>query len=193
MERIQAIIDRYKTASADDWQQWFNISTIRQFEKGQVLIKEGEIARVCAFVLKGTFKNTTQCQEDEEKILGFGFETDFLASCESYNCQQPSAFAIVAMEPSLLMVTDNDRLVELCYKNQQVANAGFLLTIQLMQEHEEHLKILSLNSPLLRYEYMLKNHPELLQKVSLTDLAKYLYVSREALSRARKQIAPFSN
>jgi hypothetical protein len=61
-----------------------------------------------------------------------------------------------------------------------------------MQQHEEHLKILSLSNPIARYQYIMKNHPKLIQKVTMTDLAKYLYVSREALSRARNQAYLFT-
>lgn len=188
MEILQPLIDRYNICSADDWKQWLGISAIKQLDKDQVLVYEGEISKVCAFILEGSFKNVTSANNGEEKILKFSFTTDFLASCESYQQQIPSEFAIVAMEPSVVMVTNNDALVELCYKNQYITNQGFLLTLQLMQQHEEHLKILSFTSPMLRYEYVLKNQPELLNKVSLTDLAKYLYTSREALSRARNQM-----
>ncbi len=188
MDRIKGLIDRYKIASADDWSQWFNISKIRKLDKGEILIPEGEISKVCAFVLKGTFKSVSYNSDDCEKILNFGFETDFLASCESYNSQIPSAFSITAMENSEVMVTNNDELVKLCYANQNIANLGFILTQQVMQQHEDHLNILTLANPVLKYQHILKHKQELLMKVSLTDLAKYLYISREALSRARKQI-----
>lgn len=188
MKVIQPLIDRYNSCSPDDWKQWLDISVIKQFDKDQVLVYEGDVSKVCAFILEGSFKNVTSANNGEEKILKFSFDTDFLASCESYNRQTPSEFAIVAMEPSVVMVTNNDALVELCYKNQHITNLGFILTQQLMQQHEEHLKILSFTSPMLRYEYVLKTQPEILNKISLTDLARYLYVSREALSRARSQV-----
>ncbi len=188
MKVIQQLVDSYRICSQDDWRQWLDISVIRHFDKDQVLIYEGEISKVCAFVLEGSFKNVTSASNGEEKILNFSFKNAFLASCESYNRQLPSEFAIVAMEPSIVMMTDNDALMALCYKNQRITNQGFVLTQQLMQQHEDHLKLLSLASPVLRYEYVLKNQPDLLNRVSLTDLAKYLYVSREALSRARSQL-----
>ncbi|RPE12005.1 Crp/Fnr family transcriptional regulator [Chitinophaga lutea] len=188
MKVIQQLATRYGICSENDWQQWLDISVIKRFDKDQVLVYEGEVSKVCAFILEGSFKNVTSASNGEEKILKFSFETDFLASCESYNRQVPSEFAIVAMEPSVVMVTGNDALVELCYKNQRITNLGFILTQQLMQQHEEHLKILSLASPMARYDHVLRNQPGLLNSVSLTDLAKYLYISREALSRARSQI-----
>ncbi len=188
MDTLKQLMERYNSLSAADWRQWKDISVIKQFRKDEALIREGEIAKVCAFVLQGCFKNSIVNPNGEEKILKFSFESDFLASCTSYNCQVPSGFSIVAMEPSLVMVTNNNALVQLCGKNSSVANLGFVLTQKLMQQHEEHLKLLSYANPVLRYEYILDHYPDLLNKVSLTDLAKYLYVSREALSRARNQL-----
>ncbi|MES2617388.1 MAG: Crp/Fnr family transcriptional regulator [Bacteroidota bacterium] len=192
MDVINKIPERYKTIALDDWKDWESISTIKEYQKDEVFINEGEMSKFCGFVLSGAFKNVTYTDNFDERIINFGFETDFLASCESYNNQCPSAFSIVAIEPSKVLVVENDALVTLCYKNQNVANFGFLLTQLLMQQHEEHLKILSLTNPIARYQYIMKNHPDLIQKVTLTDLAKYLYISREALSRARKQAFLFS-
>jgi len=36
-----------------------------------------------------------------------------------------------------------------------------------------------------RYRYLLERRPLIIQKVTLTNIARYLYTSREALSRAR--------
>ncbi|MDF2192685.1 Crp/Fnr family transcriptional regulator [Paraflavitalea sp. CAU 1676] len=188
MEYAKVLMKRYNVGKQADWQQWLDISTIRRYRKGEEFIREGEISKVCGFVISGAFKNVSLNEHDEEKILGFYLENDFLASCESYSKQIPSPFSITAMAPSVAITTSNDKLVELYYKNQTIGTIGLVLTQQLMQKHEEHLKILSFATPQVRYEYVLENKPELLKNTSVTELAKYLYISREAVSRARKSI-----
>jgi CRP/FNR family transcriptional regulator, anaerobic regulatory protein len=100
MEKIKGLLNRYTIASANDWLQWFNISKMQKFEKGDVLISQGEVSKTCAFVLNGAFKSVAYSSGGCEKILSFGFTTDFLTSCEIYNSQIPSSFSIVTMEDS---------------------------------------------------------------------------------------------
>lgn len=188
MDHVKALMKRYCVGAQADWQQWLDISTVVKYEKGEDFIVEGEISKVCGFVISGLFKNVSINENGEEKTLGFYFQNDFLASCESYNQQIPSPFSITALAPSVAVVTDNNKLVDLYYKNPAIGIIGLVLTQQLMHKHEEHLKILSFASPQLRYEYILDNRPEILQAISITELAKYLYISREAVSRARKNV-----
>ena len=61
----------------------------------------------------------------------------------------------------------------------------------MLEEHalflEYRLQQLLFMSSKERYENLLKAAPEVFQRVSLTDIASYLGVSRETLSRIRKQ------
>jgi hypothetical protein len=60
---------------------------------------------------------------------------------------------------------------------------------ELLEQQSEHQHILSLKSPVRRYRYLLERRPVIIQKTTLTNVARYLYVSREALSRARLSLA----
>ena len=191
-EYYSAIINRYDMISHTDWRDVLNIAKDKYFQKDDVIIRQGEVAKVCGLVVNGSFKNVSYHNESEERILKFNFKTDFLSSCKSYNEGTPSSFAIVAMEPSHVLEINNDDLVKLCYASPPILGLGLILSQQTMQAYEEHLTLLSLPSPDLRYQYLLEKHGQLINKVSVTDLAKFMYISRESVSRARRSLKELS-
>jgi len=54
---------------------------------------------------------------------------------------------------------------------------------------EEHINFYKMYTPTERYHYIEKNNPQLLQRVSLSQMASYLGVTRETLSRIRAKRA----
>ena len=77
-------------------------------------------------------------------------------------------------------------MFELYERSAEISNFGRVLLEQLLIEQEDYANFMKVNSPAERYAYTLKYRPELLQKISLTQLASYLGMSRESISRARK-------
>jgi CRP-like cAMP-binding protein len=61
------------------------------------------------------------------------------------------------------------------------------LAIRLLLASEEHSNLFKLYTPTERYRYIEKNKPELLQRISLSQIASYLGVTRETLSRIRRK------
>ncbi|MBT1697112.1 Crp/Fnr family transcriptional regulator [Fulvivirgaceae bacterium PWU4] len=188
IHHIRPLVNYYTDKLDDAWEKLLTIVEIKRVAKGHAFIEQGDIAKVCGLVLSGSFKNVAYDDPSDERILRFTFQYGFLASCQSFNEQQPSSFAVVAMEDSEILSIDNKELVELCLAHPSVITLGLLFSQQIMIDHEHHSKVLSLSTPLQRYEFLIHEKPYLLNRVSMTDLAKHLYTSREALSRARLKI-----
>lgn len=189
LHTVRPLINYYTDKLDDAWEKLLSISEVRRVMKDHAFIEQGDIAKVCGLVLNGSFKNVTYDDDFDERILRFTFQHGFVASCKSFNEQQPSAFAVVAMENSEILSINNKELVDLCIAHPSVITLGLLFSQQIMLDHEHHSKLLSLPTPLQRYQFLVAEKPYLLSRVSMTDLAKHLYTSREALSRARLKIS----
>ena len=63
------------------------------------------------------------------------------------------------------------------------------LAIRILLASEEHGNLFKMYTPTERYRYIEKNNPRLLQRVSLTQIASYLGIARETLSRIRAKNA----
>ena len=59
------------------------------------------------------------------------------------------------------------------------------LALNMLVASEEHSDMFKISTPTERYRYIEKNNPQLLQRISLSQIATYLGVTRETLSRIR--------
>lgn len=160
------------------------ISLIKK-PKGTKLFSEGKRHSNFYFIIKGTAKSY-YLKDGKEVCLWFAFENDTLGSIMTYN-GEPSNETIELLEDSELICYKSDALKRLAKENLAVSN----LSYKMLEEHalflEYRLQQLLFMSSKERYENLLKAAPEVFQRVSLTDIASYLGVSRETLSRIRKQ------
>ena len=176
---------KYPVVTEDEWLLLNHIATVKYIKKGDAFLKYGKIARFSAFVISGMFKFSIQDEEGNEKIIKFGFASDFLANCESYNKKAPSAVSIIALEDAVILKINIKKLQPLYDLHMNLLHVNLELYREISEQQSEHQHILSLKSPLGRYRYLLERRPLIIQKITLTNIARYLYTSREALSRAR--------
>jgi len=181
----QGLIKKYPQVTVEEWQLLDNISTVKHIRKGENFLRYGRVARYSAFVLSGQFKFTLLDEEGNERIVKFSFADDFLANCESYNKKAPSNISITAMEDSVVLRINIKKLQPLYDLHMNLLHVNLQLYQELLEQQSEHQYILSLKSPLQRYRFLVEHRPAIIQKISLTNIARYLYISREALSRAR--------
>lgn len=176
---------KYSIVTEEEWKLLDSMTKIKAIKKGESFLQYGKIARYAAFVISGKFAFTIFDDEGNEKILRFGFADDFLANCESYYQMAPSAIAITALEDSMIRRINIREVQPLYNLHMSISNVNLQIYQEIAEQDLEHQYILSLKSPLKRYKFLLENRPAIIKKISLTNIAKYLYVSREALSRAR--------
>lgn len=179
------LMKKYPVVTTAEWQLLDSIATVKHIKKGDSFLRYGKVARYSAFVISGLFKFSIIDEEGNEKIVKFGFADDFLANCESYNKKAPSAISIIAMEDAVVLRINIKKLQPLYDLHMNLLHVNLQLFQEILEQQSEHQYILSLKSPLQRYKFLLERRPAIIQKISLTNIARYLYTSREALSRAR--------
>jgi CRP-like cAMP-binding protein len=176
---------KYPIVTTDEWRLFHAMATVKHIKKGEPFLRHGYMARYAAFVISGSFKFAILDEEGEEKIIKFGFPYDFLANCESYNRKAPSAVSIIAVEDAVILRINIKKIQPLYSLHMNLLHVNIQLYQEISEQQSEHQQILSLKSPLKRYQFLLKHRPVIIQKISLTNIARYLFTSREALSRAR--------
>lgn len=156
-----------------------------QFPKGAYLLQESQVCNHIFFVESGHLRVFVS-KDGTEINTGFVFENNFATSLKSLRSASPSELSIQACEAVTVFRFDKNKLKALYEGSPETETFGRTLLEQLLIEQEEHANMFRIYSPAERYEHILKQNPALLKRVSLSQIASYLGVTRETLSRIRK-------
>ncbi len=158
----------------------------KTFKKEDYLLKEGQVCNSLFFIDSGYCRSYYN-QDGIERTLQFYFENEVATNIDSFATGNKSDYFIQACAPVTVIVFDKQKLMQAGKKAPQIEVLGKKCLRATAARMEEHARLFKLYSPLERYEFLEKNQPALLQRVSLTHLASYLGVARETLSRIRKR------
>ena len=172
--------------SASSLRKLFKITSPRQLFKGEIILKQGQGCKTIVFVEKGYLR--TFMEKDGIDInTDFTFENNFTTNLKSLRSNLPSETNIQAGESTTIYEFEKDKLLNLYKASPEIESFGRKLLEQLLIAQEEHSTLFKIYSPAERYDYLLNNKPEYLQRVSLSQLASYLGVTRETLTRIRRK------
>ena len=160
----------------------------QKIEKGKVLLREGDVARIGAFVTKGCLRSYVIDSKGKEHIIQFAPENWWIAEQVSMSRNQPSMFTIDAVEDTqYLAFTTNyfDRIMEVAPQFRSMTNPLFLNSFNALQK-----RLISLLSATgeERYVDFMKMYPEMGTRLPQKMIASYLGVTPETLSRIRKEL-----
>lgn len=117
----------------------------------------------------------------------FYFENDFATNTKSLINGTESEFEILACEPLHVVRFDKAALLHAYTASREIETLGRKILEGIVARQEEHVKSFTLMTPKQRFENLVRTRPEFLQRVSLTQTASYLGMSRETLSRLRRK------
>lgn len=161
---------------------------VQNFPKGTILLKEGQVARNGYYNIKGCVRSY-YLVDGEEKTTQFYTELQSIASHTSYVNQTPANHYLACVEDCVLAVLNYEKEKELCRRFPRFESLCRVALEEDFGKHQEMLSTYITSNPEQRYLHLLKNRPELLHRVPQHQLASYLGVKPESLSRIRKRIA----
>jgi CRP-like cAMP-binding protein len=163
-----------------------SLDIFRTFKKGTVLLKEGQHSIDGYFVLKGCIR-TFYVIDGEEKTTSFYTEIEGITP----NCvisKQPSEYFISCVEDSIIIVSNPNMEVEIFEKFPKFETLCRILSEQLLAKSQIIFDEFKISSPEKRYLNLLQNRPDLLQRVPQHQLASYLGIKPQSLSRLRTRL-----
>ena len=164
----------------------FEATYERQLSKGEIILKQGQVCKKIVFVEKG-YLRTYMDKDGLDINTDFTFENNFTTNLKSLRSSLPSDTTIQAGEASIIYEFDKDVFLELYKTSPEIESFGRKLVEQLLIMQEEHTNLFKLFTPAGRYNYLLSNKPQIIQRVSVSQLSSYLGIARETLSRIRKK------
>jgi CRP-like cAMP-binding protein len=159
---------------------------IKNFKKGTILLKEGNISNECYFILKGCIRS--YYKRDGEEITVEFYTEEQAVTPSSYGKKIASEHYLECMEDTIASVGTPELEIEMFKKYPQLESLARVLGEIMMSKHQESFADFKMASPEERYLNLLKDRPDLLQRVPQNQIATYLGIKPESLSRIRKRI-----
>ncbi|MBI1307013.1 MAG: Crp/Fnr family transcriptional regulator [Bacteroidetes bacterium] len=160
-------------------------------KKGTILVKEGEIPKACYFVLKGMIREYV-FDDGNDRTIGFYTETHGTVSSDHFTNQTPSDRFLECAEDCLLIAGDRESDQSNYESFPELAAITRNMLEADLNQTKKNFTYFVLASPKERYLQLLESRPDLFQRAPLHQIASYLGMTAESLSRIRKRIIPNS-
>lgn len=188
ISRFRQTMDKISPVSEDDFNNLILTLHEDTFDKGEVILREGQVCRRFYYIITGCIRSFG-IEDGKEANLSFYFENEFASNFISYRDEQPSQTFMVAMEDCEMFYFDKAQTNPILDSSKSFHTFAFRFFQERFFDEENHSNTFKLLSPEERYKYLLENNPLYLQRIPLTHLASYLGMSRETLSRIRKKMS----
>lgn len=187
-ESLKKHIRTYIEISDEKLEKYCSAFRIQKIKKKDFLLKEGDICEAEGFVLSGCFKVFRTDKNADEQILYFGVEDWWISDIDSFINQIPSQLNIQAIEDSeilLISKEDKERLYREIAEIERLMRLKFQMSIIALQRRI----VDNLSKPSdERYQDFLKEYPKTAHRLTNIQIAAYLGVTPEFISRIRRKI-----
>jgi CRP-like cAMP-binding protein len=168
--------------------QYLTYLETRFVRKKELYLVAGEISGATAYVKKGCLRRYVIDKEGKETIINFATEDWWIGDLESFTHRRPSIYHIQALEDSELLLLTRAKFEKVC---EEIPKYKTFHDEKVQRSYYATLKRLSLvTSGTAEEKYMLlmKEQPQLFQRIPLHYIASYLGIEPESLSRLRKRL-----
>lgn len=164
--------------------------TSKKLRKYQFLLNEGEVCRQICFVKSGCLREYSIDNKGIEHIIQFAVADWWVSDLNSFLSGLPATHNIDALQDSDILFLEKSAREELfnnCPKMERFFR--LLLESNYIATHQRILDSLS-SSAEERYLKFIKTYPKLFEQIPQNQIASYLGITPQSLSRIRKELTP---
>ena len=188
INRIKSSINSIVSLTDEELSVFCDAFKTKTLNKNEFFLKEGQVCNFIGFVNRGVMIYFKTLENGDEVTIHFAFEGDWVNNNLSRLNNTPSAINIKAIEDSEILVIKHADISDLYLQIPKIERLGRILTERAFVNFVEQTIEFQTLSAKERYENLLKNHPEIFQRVQLYHIANYLGIAPKSLSRIRKEL-----
>jgi CRP-like cAMP-binding protein len=184
-------ISKYISLTEEETNAIISLDIFRSVQKGTILLKEGQKSKESYFVLKGCIRKY-YIIDGQEKTTAFYTEMEgIMPHCVKNNTA--SEYFVSCVEDAILIVANPDMEAEINSKFPKFEIMCGILSQELLYKQQIDFDEFKTSSPEQRYINLLQKRPDLIQRVPQHQLASYLGIIPQSLSRLRARIVEKKN
>lgn len=156
--------------------------------KKEFLFTQGEICKYESFVIDGTAKVFYSDEKGNEHILYFAFKDWWMGDIASFNFGEYATMSAQALEDSVVLTINHERKEQLFVQIPQLERMFRIITQRTLSVLQKRFFLALSGSAKDRYLQLIERHPKIEQLVPQYQIASYLGILPESLSRMKKQL-----
>jgi CRP-like cAMP-binding protein len=154
-----------------------------------VLLKEGEVSKKAFYIEKGCMRLWFNNQ-GKDITFQFFFENEGVSSVESFKTGQPGLFNLETIEPCILRVIHKKDFEKILTESPELEKYIQATMLDRLVFYQKLFLSRIKDNPQKRYLDLVKNHPQIIQRVPQQYIASYLGITPVSLSRIRNNYKP---
>ena len=170
-----------------EWAELEPLLAVVDYRKGDPLVRQGDEEMEQFFILDGMLKRVVSNPEGREMILRFAAETEMDTSYAAWRMRTPVPYSIVAVTRARTAELTMPQWVEFLERHADIKLRFEHEVMKLMSEVMAHTITLHLLDAPGRLSRFQRKHPELVGRIPKKELAAYLNLTPETLSRLKQK------
>jgi|GEM_PF-26493 len=187
-EQLRSLTDRLLKLNELDWVRFRDSFRPLHLVKGEHWLHAGDVCGHVGFVVSGLI-HAYYIVQGEQVTQEFYFENTYATSYVSFLTGQPSQRYLQALDDTHLLILTREDLYRFYSGSQDAERMGRLIAEGAFMRFDNRTEQFLLKPPEQRYRDLLKDRPNVMQRVPQKLIASYLGIQPESLSRIRKRIA----
>ncbi|MBD1362619.1 Crp/Fnr family transcriptional regulator [Mucilaginibacter sp. ZT4R22] len=159
----------------------------RSIKRRSFILQPGDICKYFTFIVSGCFRQYAVDENGKEHNLQFAVENEWITDLSSFYNEDPSGLYIEAVEPSVILQIKHDDLLYL-YTTYHKFDRNFRIIVErkyidLQNRVMQNISVTAEN----RYVNFINRYPDLANRLPNIQIASYLGITPEFLSKVRKK------
>lgn len=189
INNLLASFDQYRLLNKIEREALSKTVVERKIKRKQFILQEGDVCKHYTFVAAGCFKKFYVDAKGTEYNLQFAAENDWIMDIDSFYAEKPSRVYIEAIEPSIILQIERVDLIHLFTINPKYdRNFRVIVEKRLVELENRILQSISSTAEE-RYLSFINQYPHLLSRLPNTQIASYIGITPEFLSKIRKDLS----
>ena len=188
-ELLRKHIDKRVRLTGEEFRMCSGFFVPKRVKKRQFLLQEGDVCKQLAFVTAGCLREYSIDHKGEEHIIQFAVEDWWISDLNSFLTGTASTHNIDALENSEVLLLDKaarDKMLETIPKMERFFR--IILESNYIATHRRINEALSATAEE-RYLAFLKTYPVQAEKLPQNQIASFLGITPQSLSRIRKEMS----
>lgn len=160
---------------------------VRRIKKGEFILRDDQVLKASYHLFKGSVREYYY-KDGEEKTTAFYIAGESLTDDGNKPVQKPSGVNWECVSECIVSVFTFEVEKEMYRRFPRLESLCRMGTEAQYSQYKTEMNLFLSSTPVERYEHLLKTKPEIFQTVPLYQIASYLGIKPESLSRIRNRL-----